>query len=149
MITATFDGTTLLVYDDGSLVTPSSTPTDVAGPHTLTDLTRAVYMGVDPASTVATRWQGLVHKTTIWSRPLLSAEITEIFNTGSGSTFVELKDGITYAGASEVLHHWDFRQSGNTSLGQDYGNRAAASRWNLTDNSLNVTSADLVATVPT
>ena len=144
MITITWNGTSLLCYENGAISVPSATPVDNAG--TMVESFRGVYVGTDRTALV--RWPGLVHKITAWSTALLGAEITEIYNSGSGSTFNELIPGTNYQSHAQARHHWDFRQSGATTLGQDYGARIASARYNLTDNALNVDATDLVATVP-
>jgi hypothetical protein len=150
MVSATYNEATdtLLVYEDGALVVPGSTPTDTTG--TMIDSIRGVYLGTDQAITVATRWQGLAYSASIYDRVLLGAEITSLETArGSTATVTPLEDFLNYAGAPDLRHYWDFRITDNTGLGQDFGSRAAANRWNLTDDALNVTTADLTATVPT
>ncbi len=148
MVTVTWNGLadTMLVYENGALVTPGSTPVNNTG--NMTDTTRAVFAGTDDAFTVATRWQGLMYSHSLYSRALLGAEITSLYNLGNPNTVTPLEDFLNYAGAADLEHYWDFRITDNTGLGQDFGARATALRWNLTDNALNITTADLTATVP-
>ena len=145
MVTVTWNGTSMLVYENGSLVTPGSTPIDASG--TMTDTTRAVFIGTDDSLTVATRWQGLGYQYGLFSRVLLAAEITSMYSSGTPTDNLLDTFG-SYLGAPDLVHLWDFRITDNTGLGQDFGGRPTSLRWNVTDDSLNMTTADLVATVP-
>lgn len=138
MLTVTWDGTNLTVYQGSSAQTPTLN-TDDAG--TMTDTARRVIVG--GTSVPAASWSGLIFSPKLWNVELTATEIGEIF---SGlSTFNARRDSGNYASRDDLKHLWDFRTSAN--IGQDYGHQSS----NLIDidtNAANISAADLSATVP-
>ncbi len=146
MVTITWAGSTLRVYKNG--VEDVSPTLDLDDAGTMTNTSRDILIGVDDTGG-ARFWQGLIHKVSQWNVTIVGAAITELFNSGSGSTFNERKNGTNYLSAADLKHHWDFRKTGDTTLGQDYGHQASNLR-NITNNAQNITAAgDLSTTVPT
>lgn len=139
MLTVTWDGTNLTVYQDGSAQTPTLN-TDDAG--TMTNTSRQVIVGVDSATTGG-HWSGFLFSPALWDVELTAAEVTAI-DAGT-STFNLRRDSGNYASRDNLKHLWDFRTSAN--IGQDYGHQSS----NLIDidtDAANISAADLSATVP-
>lgn len=139
MLTITWDGTNLTVYQGGTAQTPTLNLDDSG---TMTNTARRVIIGVDSALTGG-HWEGFVFSPKLWDVELTALEIGDI-NTGA-STFNSRRDSGNYASRDNLKHLWDFRTSAN--IGQDYGHQAS----NLIDidtNAANISAADLSATVP-
>jgi hypothetical protein len=125
LITVTWDGTNLTVYQDGSAQTPTLT-TD--NPGTMNDTGgRQIIVGVD--STLAAQyWVGEIFSPKVWSAELGATEVAAIATGLSG--FNSRVNSGNYVSRDSLVHLWDFRQSTVPALGQDYGH--------LTTNLINI-----------
>jgi hypothetical protein len=146
-IAVSWDGSNLVVLQDGIVDSTPTKVTDIGGAQTST--TRAIYVGADNVATVASLWQGLIHKVAWWDVEPSTSAFNEIWNSGNGSAFNERFNGPLgfYTESGDLQHFWDFRKSADATLGQDYGNNAILK--NISDNAVAVTAADLTSTVPT
>ncbi len=142
MVTLTWDGTTLTTYVDGSVATPTKV-TDLAG--TMTDTARFVRVGSLTGAAIELM-DGLVFSPALWDTDLASAAVSTVYNAGSGSTFNLRANSGSYVSAGANLKHlWDWRDS--ASIGRDYGH-ISAGKFDLLNNSVGITAADLSVTVP-
>ncbi len=146
-IAVSWDGSNLVVLQDGIVDSSPTKVTDIGGAQTST--TRAIYVGADNVATAATLWQGLIHKIAWWDVEPSTSAFNEIWNSGNGSAFNERFKGPLgfYTEDGDLQHFWDFRKSADATLGQDYGNNSILK--NISDNAVAVTAADLTSTVPT
>ncbi|MEE8551592.1 MAG: phage tail protein [Gemmatimonadota bacterium] len=138
MLTITWDGTNLTVYQGSSPQTPTLN-LDNAG--TMTNTGRQVLVGATDAP--AASWAGLIFSPKMWGVELTGTEVG-VVNAGL-STFNSRADGGGYASRDDLIHLWDFRTSAD--IGQDYGHQAS----NLIDidtDAANIDATDLSATVP-
>ena len=84
MITATWDGTYLKIYVDGSEDTPYTKDTDNS--ISMADSSRQFRIAENIASSAA-NFDGIIDDISLHSRALTSSEITEIYNSGSGLAY--------------------------------------------------------------
>lgn len=136
MLTITWDGTNLLVYQDGSAQTPTKN-TDNAG--TMTDVIRRTIVGGD--TTPAASWAGQIFSPATWTTELAPAEITAI-DAGT-STFNLRANSGNYVSRDTLNHLWDFRTSAN--IGQDYRNSTSGTSTDIDTNAANIDGTDLNA----
>lgn len=115
LVVATWNGTTLSVYRDGSLVVPSASPSDAA--VTMTDAGRGGIIGgrepnlLGPSQDLAAQ----VHSAFVWDRALDAAEV---------ASFAGFGDGVG-------LPEWDF--TGQWAVFVTGANRLAARRVDFYD----------------
>jgi hypothetical protein len=140
----TWDGSTLLTYKDSVLTAPDVKQTDNAG--TMTDTSRGIGIGGyitdgSPSGDL----DAIVHSTAIWNAVLDQNNVTAIFNGGAGGEFNLGSDSGNYTNSSNLQHWWRHGHDADD-IGKDEGNAAAL--YDLMDDALNVSSADIVADVP-
>ena len=135
----TWDGATdtLTVYENGSSIVPSSTPTDTTG--TMTDTDRPIVIGNNPAGG-AQDYSGFIHSMAFWDVDIGSA-VTEIFNGGVASTF-----NLRKASFKANLQHWWRLGQDTTDIGKDSG--IGSPLIDVDENSANITAADIVSESP-
>jgi hypothetical protein len=135
----TWDGTDLLLYIDGILTAPSSTPGDTTG--TMTDTARDISMGStegEPDS--ISFFEGTIHSASMWDVVLTQAQVTVLENSGTPEAFNNLQDSGAYDASANLVHYWLLGfDSGD--IGKDYG---TGTPINVGDNSTNITAADIV-----
>jgi hypothetical protein len=136
MLTVTWDGTSLTVYQDGVAQTPTLN-TDNAG--TMTDNSRTMLVGA--TTTPAASWAGHIFALSEWTTELAVAEIVEI-DAGTSAFNVRENSG-DYVSRATMTHLYDFRDSGN--IGKDYRNQIAGGSHDIDTNAANITAADLDA----
>jgi len=135
MLTVTWDGTNLVVYQDGVEQTPTLN-TDIT--LTLLGIT-ANRVLIGATTTPAASWVGQIFSPAVWTTELVQAEITAI-DAGT-STFNLRENSGFYASRATLNHLWDFRTSAN--IGQDYRNSTTGTAVDVDTNSANITVADL------
>ena len=136
MLTITWDGTNLTVYQDASAQTPTLN-TDNAG--TMNDGGRQVTVGGSSAQ--AASWVGQIFSPATWINELTAAEITAI-DAGTSTFNLRASSG-NYVSHLTLNHLWDFRTSAN--IGQDYRNSTTGSARDIDTNAANISAADLNA----
>jgi len=83
--TATWDGTTLLLYANGSVLSPTKTIDDGA---TLTSTSRYFGLGIEaPSALIGNKLDAMLDEVGIWSRALSSTEVNELYNSGNGKQY--------------------------------------------------------------
>ena len=107
----TWDGTTLLFYNNGVATTADTKTSDNAG--TMTTTARSVGFGVDVLG--SNNGDCSLHSAAIWSTVLTAAEAALLYNDGNGTAF----DCRTIQPTS--LQHWWLVGRGDTTPGTDYG----------------------------
>ena len=98
-IVVTWDGTSLLLYSNGSAVSPDTLTTDNAG--TMVDASRIVSFGGQTAGTQL--WLGRLHSAALWATALSSDQVTSLYNNGSGWNY-----DIRQASPVQPVHWWLF-----------------------------------------
>lgn len=86
----TWDGTNLVLYENGSLKTPTK---DADGSVTMTDTSRVFALGSNFNGSAFL--SGIVDEVGIWSRVLTSGEVTSLYNAGAGLAY-PLVQGTAY-----------------------------------------------------
>ena len=141
LLSVTWDGSTLRVFQDSSEDTSPTKSTDDAG--TMTSTSRQVIVGVD-GTLAANYFAGLFFQLALWDSVLTPTEIGATYNSGSGSTFNLRANSGNYASRDDLMHLWDNRDT--TDIGGDYGHHTAL--IDIGDNAAFITVADLSTTVP-
>ena len=100
MVGATWDGTTLTVYQDGVAVVPTSASPDDACVQT--DASRRCGLGVNGKSTAATSFDGHIHSVCMWNTTLDADNILAMYNGGDGNGFNLRENSGNYTGASNI-----------------------------------------------
>lgn len=115
----TWNGTDLLLYRDGTLRTPTSTPTD--DPGTMADSGRRIGFGVRPNSG-AEQASGSLYALGVWSSVLTSGEQL-VLAKGHGDTSLRVPDFDVnfrdYVSAANLQHY--YRPGFAANIGTDYG----------------------------
>jgi len=145
MFAATWDGTNLTLYIDGSDVTGSANKaTDDTG--TQQDSSRRAIIGAFDSGAQAS-FGGRIHSTALWSVELSSDIVSDLYNGGAGGVvdFREAQGAYTSTEVTALQHYW--RHGFNSSdIGEDLGNGTAI---DVGTDASNVTSADIVTDSPT
>jgi len=143
-ILVTWDGTSLLMYQDGSVVAPDATDFDDAGTQASTD--RRISIGSDSQCT--NDLAGIYHSSAMWDVALTSAEATAIYNSGVGGAFDLDNDSGDYVSSVNLLHWWRFalETAPVSAIGQDFGKHTTL--INLMDDAENITADDAVVDSP-
>jgi len=140
----TWDGTTLTLYRDASVITADTLTTDNSG--TMTDTNRTVNI----ANRDIGGWEfsGRIHSTFMVSEALTSAIITDIYNGGAGGV-VDLREvqGLWAQTQVDALEHYWRHGFNSGDIGEDLGN--ASTLIDVGNNAANITSADIVTDSPT
>ena len=131
-IVVTWDGTNLKLYSDGSIVTPSSTPTDNAGTMS-TGARRVAFASTHGGATL---WVGRGHSVAMWARALTAADVAQIYNGGDGSNY-DIKTNMP----SNLKHWWLIGTTGIVGRDNVDGDGAGV-RLDLALNSTGITEAD-------
>ena len=143
-VVVTWDGTNLKAYFNGTLTAPSSTPTDNSG--STSDESLKVFIGCFD-TTPNHVWDGPIHSTALLNVVLTQAQITDLYNSGDGST-VDLRQAQGTYTSTEVAarkHYW--RHGFNaSSIGEDLG--TASTLIDIAANAINMTAADIVSDAP-
>jgi len=140
-LAATWDGTTLTLYRNGSPLTPTTAPTDNAG--TMDDSNARVIAcncdttGADVPSGVST------HSLAIWNEALTAAEIASLYNHGAPG-YANLNGSFMEYTSASNLRHWYRLGLNLADMGADYAD-AANPRINLSLGTMTVTSLPAVA----
>ena len=118
-IVVTWNGTDILVYKDGSVVTPDS---QVNFPRTLSSPNARVAFGNRYADIVSPQsLEGNNYMVAMWDVALTSTEISDVYNSGDGPTLDLASNFGNYSSSADLLHWWRLGlDSGD--IGKDYGN---------------------------
>lgn len=135
MLTVTWDGTNLTVYQDGSEDSSPTKTTDNAG--TMGTNSRMVIVGVS-ASGSSQYWPGWIFSPKVWSTELGATEISDIA-TGAAGFNARANSG-NYVSRDTLVHLWDFRTS--AAIGQDYGH-ITTGLVDILTNAVNIDGTDL------
>lgn len=141
MLTVTWDGSSLLLYHDGTLIAPTTSGTDDAGTMT-DDANRILRVG----AAASTRWfDGRIHSAGLWDVVLTSGEQAALYNSGDGNAVDWGNDGGGYSSSADLQHWWQLgRDSGD--IGADSG---VAGAIDLMDDAANITAAlDVIEDAP-
>ncbi len=120
--------------------------TDIgAGPleaQTFTNISREISIGGQIQG--LPRLDGQFASLAIWDDYLTSAEITAIYN--SGDIGIDLaSDSGSYASSANLIHWFQLGRD-SSDIGKDYGN--ASTLYDLMDNQVDISAADIVSDVP-
>jgi hypothetical protein len=127
---------------------PVNTALTVPGDSsTCANSTREIKVGGRYGNAGNTRWQGLIYSAGIYSEVLTQAAIVEMYNGGNGRDFNLEADSGDYQASSSLQDYYRMLGSTDTDFGLDRG--ADATDRNLESTSPGLSSADLVADVPT
>lgn len=89
----TWDGTNLKVYRDGADITAGlGKPTDNAG--TMSDLTRKFRLGAADNVVIQSPHNGQIDAVGLWSRAITAAEVTTLYNAGTGMEYPFFTDTV-------------------------------------------------------
>ena len=123
-IVVTWDGATMTVYRNGlNMNSYMTNVTDIAGSQTNT--LRSITAGNLHTPSLAQKFEGFIHSHAHWNLPLGQAEISTIYNAGSG-TDVDLN-----------LGHGDYVSNGNLETWYRYGDSpSSASHTNFAPTSI-------------
>lgn len=139
----TFDGTDpsdeLLLYRDGILTAPSSTPTDNACTRTDT----ATRVGVGCTAAGGNRTKGLYHSLALWDSVLTSGEQLAVYNSGAGKSFDLANDSGGYSSSGNLVRWWRLGFD-SADIGKEYVDDDV----DLMDNAVNIDSGDIVPLAP-
>lgn len=137
----TWNGTNLIVYQNGVDVTAGATKTvDTAG--TMTDTGRAIIVGVDE-TVLLDRYVGLMYRLALWNTARSAASMTATYNSGNGNGFDVRTDSGNYAQRAALVHMWDWRIAAN--IGADFG---FGTKIDIDTNALLMDSSDHNVDVP-
>ncbi len=139
----TWDGTTLLLYIDGTDQVASKL-TDDAG--TMTSTVRRI--GVGAGSSGSDTLQCIYHSAAIWDVALSSAEASAVYNSGSGGEFDLANNSGSYVSSANLLHWWRLGLESDpvSNIGQDYGKHTTL--INVMDDAVDITADDVVIDSP-
>ena len=133
----TWDGTDLLLYQDGAVQTPTTTPIDDTGAQSDSD--RGVW--VHQNSSNDKQMEGRIHSMGIWSVAMASGEIAELFSGASAIDWASSSGD--YVSSASLQHWWRFgHDSGD--IGKDYGKAAVLK--DTMDDAENITAGDDIVT---
>jgi len=136
----TWDGTDLLAYKNGSLLTPVKN-TDNANTMTATD--RRVIVGVfNDLSQV--KWDGPIHSIAVWDAEI-SAAASDIYNGGNGGGFDLGSNSGSYTFSGDLQHWWRLGLD-SSDIGKDSG--LASTLIDVNANSENIDASDIVSDSP-
>lgn len=136
MLTITWDGTNLTVYQDAVDVTSGATKTtDISG--TMTDTAREVVIGGNPS--LNPTWDGHIFSPAIWTTELALAEIVVIEAGASG--FDLRSNSGNYVSRATLNHLWDNRETAD--IGRDFRNSTAGVARDILANAVGIDGTDL------
>lgn len=136
---ATWDGTTLKMYLNGSLASPTLT-TDSAG--TVSSDDRLFSVGGAGGSGTTFCSNGRYHSVAHWTSVLTASEITSVYNGGNGSIFNLAANSGNYASAANIIHWWQFGKN-SSDIGKDY-----VGSIDLMSGAVGIVSGDIVSDYP-
>jgi len=130
MFTVSYNGTTINLYKNGSI--DNGTQTGTATAQTQTNR----LIKVDGSSTANANFS----KVDMWNTILTAAEITALYNSGTGYDKDTRSNFGNYISSSSLKHQWCFGKE-STDIGHDY---VSTGQIDLMANSVNISSADIV-----
>jgi hypothetical protein len=133
-VAATWDGTTLKVYENGQEDAAPTKTTDLSGSQS--DANRQTFIG-QRGSAGDRRWDGLINCVMVWNSVLSANEICELYC--KGPAFDPRTAGSPYSSQANLKHCWRPGQD-PTDLGKDW---VAAGAVNLTATSLDDTDIQI------
>ena len=141
---STWDGTTLLLYIDGTDQAPSTKFTDDSG--TMTSSDRRVGLGARASG--GDTLQCINHSAAIWNVTLSSPEVTAVYNSGNGGEFDLANNSSSYVSSANLLHWWRLGLETDpvSAIGQDYGKHTTL--INVMDDAVDITADDVVVDSP-
>jgi hypothetical protein len=138
MLSLTWDGTDLKVYQDGVDVTSGATKTtDNSG--TRANDSHSVLIGGGNIAVPAASWNGFIYSPALWTTALTAAEVTAI-EAGASGYNLRANAG-DYVSAEFLNHLWDFRTS--TAIGYDYRNSDAGVQVDVLTDSAGINATNL------
>lgn len=144
-LVVTWNGTDLLVYQDGSAETPVQAIDEAV---TLINVPRRANIGSsgeDGGEGGGGYYDGRIHQIALWTSVLTPAEISSIYNSGNGDG-VNLKSATGSYNSQADLEHWYvLGASVDPNLGEDTGNGTAVD----ISVPIGITDLDITASAPT
>ena len=134
MLTVTWDGIDLKVYQDGVAQTPTINTNNSV---TMAETARLIQVGKHLPDVHT--WIGQLFSPAVWSTGLGAAEIAEIDN--GTSTFNLRANSGNYASQSSLVHLWDFRTSSD--IGGDFRNSPSGNAFDILDDADNISGTNL------
>ena len=131
--------TTLTFYINGSAVGAGDITETVDSTGTMTDTSRAVYVGTNPA--IAALWTGTMHSTDLFNTELPAAAVTAMYDSGNGYKLDLRNTSGNYTQTANLMHYWNHGEN-SSNLGEDLGN--AGTLIDIDANAANITAADIV-----
>ncbi len=99
-----WNGTNLVCFQDGAIVTPGLTPTDDTGEQT--DAARDGGLGCNALGNIGTSYIGLIHSGMIWNTSISEANVTALYNEGDGDGFNPRVNSGNYTQSSAMVQWW-------------------------------------------
>ena len=143
-IIVTWNGTDLLIYKNGSLVSPDS---QVNFTRTLGSSDRRMSLGGNRYADMNTpgSLEGSYYTFAMWNVALAAAEIIDVYNYGDGPSLELSSDFGSYVSSSNLLHWWRLGFDSND-IGKDYGNHTAL--IDVMADAVGIDSSDIVNDYP-
>lgn len=112
----TYNGTNVVLYQDGVAITERAGGTD--DPGTMTNTARQVFIATTDVGT--NRYDGMIHSVGMWNSALAEAEALALFNGGDGRAANWYADLGAYVSSDDLVHWWRLGFDPNDP-GKDYG----------------------------
>jgi hypothetical protein len=140
-LTATWDGLDLLLYENGSAVTPAITTDNAAS---MIDTSRDVRLGASLVSSDDIDYYSMA----AWNATLSASEVQSIYNSGNASDINLAVNFGGYSSSSNLEHWWRMGLAVAPNIGLDTGIATLGARTLVTTGSQAVDDTDIVSEFP-
>ena len=140
-LVATWDGTDLIMYKNGSVLTPTKS---VDNSGTMGTNARAVTLGggtPNDMDVTTLTLDGKHHSYAIWNSELSADEVTVLYNSGAGEGIDYASDSGDYVSSANLKHWWRLGFD-SLDIGKDYGNHTTL--IDVMDGAIGVDATDIV-----
>lgn len=133
----TWDGTTLSLYENGSLKTPVK---DSDGSVTQTDTSRVFTLGSTISGSATL--DGTMDEVAIWSKALTSTEVTALYNSGAGLPYIDASDVANSYLDTNNVSFWELEETSGTRTDSKGSNDLTDNNTVLSGTGIQGTGAD-------